>query len=139
MVQICLCHLQVHSPHLLQEQEQLQGLVQALPRQHVVNGIAFFTTLGRDIRFGTAEHVPSRIAKQLAKSLIKIVRLYALGGFVVRNVLMDGIFAKIKPEVELDINILAAKEHVGEIERYHFWFRDWESLGVSIRRALPAG
>ena len=36
-----------------------------------VNGIAFFTTLGRDIRFGTAEHVP----------------LYALGGFVVRNVL----------------------------------------------------
>ena len=32
---------------------------------------------------------------------------------------MDGKFAKIKPEVELDINILAAKEHVGKIERYH--------------------
>ena len=84
-----------------------------------VNGIAFFTTLGRDIRFGTAEHVPSRTAKQLAKSLMKVIRLYALGGFVVRNVLMDGEFAKIKPEVELDINISAANEHVGEIERYH--------------------
>ena len=51
-----------------------------------VNGLAFFTTLGRDIRFGTAEHVPSRTAKQLAKSLMKIVKLYALGGFAVRTV-----------------------------------------------------
>ena len=29
-----------------------------------VNGIPFFTTLSRDIRFGTAKHVPSRTAKQ---------------------------------------------------------------------------
>eukprot|EP00957_Ditylum_brightwellii_P130409 9948453-Ditylum_brightwellii.AAC.1 len=27
-----------------------------------VNGLAFFTTLGRDIRFGTAEHILSRTA-----------------------------------------------------------------------------
>ena len=32
---------------------------------------------------------------------------------------MDRDFEKIKPEVELDINISAAREHVGEIERYH--------------------
>ena len=44
---------------------------------------------------------------------MKVVQLYALGGFVVRNVLMDGEFDKIKPEVELNINISAAKEHVG--------------------------
>ena len=55
-----------------------------------VNGLAFFTTLGRDIRFGTAEHVPSRTAKQLAKSLMKIVKLYALGGFVINAMIMDG-------------------------------------------------
>ena len=72
-------------------------------------GWHFFTTLGRDIRFGTAEHVPSRTAKQLAKLLLKVVQLYTLGGFVVRNVLMDGEFEKIKPEVELYINISAAK------------------------------
>ena len=89
-----------------------------------VNGLAFFTTLGRDIRFGTAEHVPSRTAKQLAKSLMKIVKLYALGGFVICTVLMDGEFEKIKPEVELDINIPAAREHVGEIERYHHTLRE---------------
>jgi len=84
-----------------------------------VNGLAFFTSLGRDIRFGTAEHVPSWAAKQLAKSLMKIVKLYALGGFAVRTVIMDGEFKKMKPEVELDVNISAAREHVGEIERYH--------------------
>ena len=51
------------------------------------NGLEFFTTLGREIRFGTAEHVPFWTAKQLAKPLMKIVKLYALGGFVVRTVL----------------------------------------------------
>ena len=48
---------------------------------------------------------------------MKIVKLYALGGFVVRTVLRDGEFEKIKPEVELDIHISAAREHVDEIER----------------------
>ena len=32
---------------------------------------------------------------------------------------MDEEFEKIKPEVELDVNISAAREHVGKIERYH--------------------
>ena len=32
---------------------------------------------------------------------------------------MDGEFEKIKPEVELDINISAAREHMGKIEHYH--------------------
>ena len=43
-----------------------------------VIGLAFFNTLGRDIRFGTAEHVPYRTAKQLAKSLLKVVQLMHL-------------------------------------------------------------
>ena len=50
---------------------------------------------------------------------MKIVKLYALGGFVVRAIIMNGEFKKIKLEVELDINISAAIEHVGKIERYH--------------------
>ena len=51
----------------------------------------------------------------MAKSLLEIVKLYAIGGFVVRNVLMDGEFEKVKPEVELlEINISAAREHVGK-------------------------
>ena len=66
-----------------------------------VNGLPFLTTLSRDIRFGMAEQFPSRTAKQLANSLMKVVKLYAKGGFVVRNLLMDGEFDKFKPEISL--------------------------------------
>ena len=66
-----------------------------------VNSLPFLTTLSREIRFGTAEHVPSRTAKQLANYLMKIVKLYAKGGFVVRNVLMGGKFEKIKARDKL--------------------------------------
>ena len=62
-----------------------------------VNGQPFLTTFSRDIIFGTAEHIPSRTAKQLAKSLMKVVKAYAMGGFVVPNVLMDGEFEEVKP------------------------------------------
>ena len=61
-----------------------------------VNGIPFLNTFSRDIRFGTEEHVPSLTAKQLAKYLMKVVKLYVNGGFVVRIVLMDGKFEKVK-------------------------------------------
>ena len=78
------------------------------------------TTLRKDIIFGTAEHFSYRMAKQLAKYLIKFVKLYVKGFFVVINVLMDGGFEKFKPEIILvDINISAAREHVAEIEQYH--------------------
>ena len=71
-----------------------------------VKGVPFLTTLSRDIIFGTAEHIPSRTAKQLATSLMKVVKLYAKGGFIVRNVLMDGEFEKVKPEISLiELNI----------------------------------
>ena len=51
---------------------------------------------------------------------MKVVKLYAKDNFVVRNVLMDGEFEKVKPEISLvEINISVAREHVAEIERYH--------------------
>ena len=54
-----------------------------------VNGISFFMTFLRDIRMITAEFIPSRAAAMLSSALMKIVKLYAQGGFVVRLVLMD--------------------------------------------------
>ena len=83
-----------------------------------VNGLPFLTTLSRDIRFGTAEHVPYQTVKQLDNYLIKVVTLYAKGGFVLSNVLMDSEFEKVNPEIiSVEINISAAREHVAEIER----------------------
>ena len=67
-----------------------------------------------------AENIPSRTAKQLANYLIKVVKLYAKGGFVVRNVLMDGEFDRVKPEISLiELNISVEREHVTEIDWYH--------------------
>ena len=85
-----------------------------------VNIIAFLVSLSRGIRLHTCEHVPNLKAKQLSKSLRRIVNLYARGGFRVRTIMMDMEFEKVKDQegMELvDVNTSAAREHVDEIER----------------------
>ena len=83
-----------------------------------VNGLPFLVTRSRDIRLNTIEFIPSRTARQLSSSLTKIVKIYARGGFIVRLVMMDMEFEKIKDEfTQVVVNTTAAREHVGEIER----------------------
>jgi len=83
-----------------------------------VNGIPFLITRSRDIRLNTVEFLPSRTAKQLSSSLTNIVKIYARGGFVVRLIMMDMEFEKVKDEFSrVVVNTTAAREHVGEIER----------------------
>ena len=83
-----------------------------------VNNIPFLLTLSRKLKFGTVEFLPSRTAPQLGKSLIKVLRLYALRGFVVRCIFMDMEFESVKEHCPMvEINTTAAREHVGEIER----------------------
>ena len=49
---------------------------------------------------------------------MKVVKLYARGGFVVRLVFIDMEFDKIKDLVGLvEVNTTAAREHVAEIEQ----------------------
>ena len=64
-----------------------------------VNGLPFLLTLSRDIRFGTVEFLPSRTAPQLGRSLMKIVKVYALRGFVVRCIMMDMEFEPVQDHV----------------------------------------
>ena len=52
-----------------------------------VNDLPFLTTFSRDFIFGMSEHVPYQTAKQFANSLMKVVKLYTKGGFVVPIVL----------------------------------------------------
>ena len=78
-----------------------------------VNGITFLVTRSRDIRMNTVEFLPSRTAKQLSKSLTKIVKVYSRGGFIVRLVMMDMEFEKIKDEFDtVVVNTIGAREHV---------------------------
>jgi hypothetical protein len=84
-----------------------------------VNGIAFLVTMSRGIKFITAEHIPTRTAKQLSKSLKRIMQLYSRGGMVVQTILMDMEFDKtVEPlMVEVTVNTSAAREHVAKIEQ----------------------
>jgi hypothetical protein len=83
-----------------------------------VDGTAFLITMSRRIKFVTVEHVPVRTAKSLAKHIDQVVNVYTQAGFIVRTILIDREFEKIKDLVpRLECNTTAAKEHVSEAER----------------------
>jgi len=83
-----------------------------------VDGTAFLLTVERRIQFVTAEHFPVRTATSLSKHLERVLEVYGRAGFVVRTILMDGEFEKIKsPMPSIECNMIAAKEHVSEAER----------------------
>ena len=54
-----------------------------------VSRIPFLVTFSRNIKFRTAEFIIKRTAIMLAKSLKKVLLLYARGGFIVKLGLMD--------------------------------------------------
>ena len=70
------------------------------------------------MKFVTAEHMPVRTATNLSKHITRVLEVYKQAGFVVRTILMDGEFEKIRPLLpNLECNTTAAKEHVSEAER----------------------
>ena len=78
-----------------------------------VGGLPFLVTFTRKLKFRTAEFVPNRTAKMLAKSLKKVIALYARDGFIINLALMDKEFDSVRPHVPfLEINTTAAIEHV---------------------------
>jgi hypothetical protein len=72
----------------------------------------------RGLSLVTIEHLPSRTAKRLAQTLERVFRIYATAGFVVQTAMMDVEFEKLRtPLPHMALNTMAAREHVGEIER----------------------
>ena len=83
-----------------------------------VDQIPFLLTVTRKIFFTTVEHTPVRTAVKLAEHLKKVLRVYHRAGYIIRTVLMDGEFEKLKPLLpKIVCNTTAAKEHVAEAER----------------------
>ncbi len=84
----------------------------------LVNSVPFLVSVSRMINLITIEHAPKRTATKLGELIQQILRVYARAGFTVQTVLMDNEFGKIKDHVPmLDLNIPAASDHVGEVER----------------------
>ena len=61
-----------------------------------VDGTGFLMTVSQRIKFITAEHVPVRTVKSLAKHIDRVVHIHTRAGFTVRTILMDGEFKKMK-------------------------------------------
>ncbi len=100
-----------------------------------VNGIPFLVSVARGLNLVTAEHVPTRTAKQLAVGIVRVMDLYSRGGFQVGAVLMDNEFEKLRNLVPvLAVNTTAAKEHVPEVKRR---IRLIKERGRGILNTLP--
>ncbi len=84
-----------------------------------LDGMAFLLTLSRNIKFVTAEQVPVRLAKTLVKNIERVLQVYCHDGFIVRTILMDVEFEKIRSillAAECNSITTAAKEHVSKAE-----------------------
>ncbi|GAX21402.1 hypothetical protein FisN_28Lu124 [Fistulifera solaris] len=105
-----------------------------------VNKIPFFVSISRAIKFGTAEFLLNRSAKNLFAAIEDVHRRYIQRGFRIREILMDGEFEPLRgdiatlkitlnteetvstvtpsPDESTTLNNAAAAEHVPEVERY---------------------
>jgi hypothetical protein len=83
-----------------------------------VDGTAFLITVSWRIKFVTAEHLQVRMATSLCKHLGRVLQVYARAGFLVRAILMNGEFEKVKDcLLNIECNTTAAKEHVSKAKR----------------------
>jgi hypothetical protein len=99
------------------------------------NGLPFFVTISRDIKLIMVEFLPSRTVDSLCSKLMKVLKVYRRGGFAVRTCLMDMEFKPLVDEFEeATINVTAAREHVGDVERA---IRFIEEQARSVVSELP--
>ena len=104
----------VHIPRVLLERHQRATLAVNVM---FVNRVPFLVSMARGLNLVTAEHMPTRTAKQLAAGIVRVMDLYSRGGFQVGMVLMDNEFKKTPNLVPvLAVNTTVAKEHVPEVE-----------------------
>jgi hypothetical protein len=86
-----------------------------------VNGIPFFVTISRNIKFGTAEMIQNQQAKTILTAINQVKATYVKRGFNITTLLMDGQFDSLRGELSnmgITLNTVANAEHVPEIERH---------------------
>lgn len=86
-----------------------------------VNGVAFFVTVSRNIKFGTAEMILNKSNKTLLTAIKQVRKTYKQRGFRITHLLIDGEFESLRADVAtlgITVNTVARGEHVPDIERY---------------------
>ena len=87
-----------------------------------VNGLQFLTTISKNLKYRTAQYIPSRSSKDYIKVIREVIAVYQKGGFRVTQLYCDNEFCPLMSqmmELEPDINInySSPNEHVPDIER----------------------
>ena len=87
-----------------------------------INGIPFFNTISRHIRFGSAGKLDNLKDSTIISHLRVIMGVYTVRGFRVTIILADNQFESMRGEIAAlgaIINVVSRDEHVPEIERYN--------------------
>ena len=83
-----------------------------------VQGIPFLHTISRGIGFRTVRKVPDRGKSVILQETRAVLKLYQSRGFEVCDIHADAEFECIREDVRpVELNIVPADSHVGEIER----------------------
>lgn len=85
-----------------------------------VNGIPFFVTTSRNIRFSTVAVLPNRSNSSIMKVIRSVNQIYRKRGFCLQYLLGDGDFESMREslaDLQITLNTAARDKHVGEVER----------------------
>eukprot|EP00957_Ditylum_brightwellii_P066030 5008365-Ditylum_brightwellii.AAC.2 len=85
----------------------------------IINGMQFFISMSRKLRFITGEFTTHAYESTLKKGMIHVVQTYKKRYFQVKHILMDGQFKCLQHKAtEMDINLIICSEdkHIGNIE-----------------------
>jgi Reverse transcriptase (RNA-dependent DNA polymerase)/Zinc knuckle len=102
-----------------------------------VNNIAFFITVSRHIKFGTAEMISSKSNKVMITAIKQVQQIYQQRGFKITHILGDGEFDSLRAEISalgISLNTVARGEHVPEAERF---IRTIKERGRCLYHTLP--
>ena len=89
-----------------------------------VQGLVFLLTVSRNLKFHTVGHVKSRSKRTMVEGINRTRNMYTSRGFVITNIHADPEFNCIREAMMPSIlNLAAAREHVGEVERNQDWKR----------------
>ena len=85
-----------------------------------IQGLAFLTTITKQIKYRTIEYIPHRSAKALNTAFDTVFCIYNKAGFTISTLFVDPELKFLEDtmtDIDITMNYSSAQEHVPEIER----------------------
>ena len=85
-----------------------------------IQGLTFFVTISKKIKYITIEHIKSRSKSSMDKAFDTVFQVYNKAGFRISKVYGDPEFEMMRNtfiDLDIELNSASAQEHVPEVER----------------------